>query len=160
MAEEMLITARVDSNKNTKISCPYCGITGKMNLVKYGDLKSEISTKCRCGKQFFIQFDCRSDDRIYVDCAGQFMILRPKQSALLGMTVFDLSKRGIGIEVAEALAVSPGDTLRLIFTLDIGPKPEEIDTEVVVKQISGNCLGCEFVDFTLDCELLKTNAFF
>ncbi|THB77188.1 MAG: hypothetical protein D6B25_07470 [Desulfobulbaceae bacterium] len=160
MTEEMLVTALVDSKKNTEIKCPYCGVTRRVNLGKYKDLKPEITTKCKCGKRFSIQFDYRSEGRVYFECLGQFMVLRPQQSALMGMSVFDLSKHGIGMEVEDAPPISPGDRLRVIFTLDLGPKPEEIDTEVLVKQVSGNYLGCEFVNFILDYEILEANPFF
>jgi len=143
-----LTIVHVIGDKFVVINCPFCGISKKVVVDKYKNIKHKITVRCKCGNRFNVQFNFRKKYRKSVAIAGEFMTLSPRVSTKRVMTVSDLSANGLRFKMIDNVMVNKGDELIVKFNLD-DAKRTFIRKKVVVQFANHNLIGCEFTELAL-----------
>lgn len=124
--------------------CEQCGNTKKINTVKYEKLKKPLRIKCGCGSQFLVSIETRKYYRKSTRLYGEYAKVGTEGVAGR-MIIRNLSRTGLGFEMAGDHALRPDDILRIRFTLDDRMRTE-IHKKVVVRNMQDRFVGAEFCD--------------
>lgn len=144
----------INDQDQATFKCPQCGKSWKKDLSNFTDLNKRIRLKCTCpcGHSFPVSQERRQDVRKAVTVTGAYFHDKKKIRGLI--TVTNISKSGVGLELSTKQSLVKGDKLQLKFNLDNFQK-SFIDKEGVVKKIDGNYVGIEFLDTAEEDEALQ-----
>jgi hypothetical protein len=139
MAEKVFIH---DDDTATFV-CPSCQKKRTIDAspYKFMDRSIMIKRKCSCGYVHVVLLERRRFIRKSVELPGSYIV--ENGCMKMPMTVKDLSRSGLKIELKEIEEVDAGDTLYIEFRLD-DPHRTLIKKTVVVRTIMGLTLGVEF----------------
>src|SRR5712691_9241546 len=126
-----------DSDRGTLV-CEKCGNIKTINLSEFKNIGKLLKVKCRCGYVFSASIEFRKFYRKSTNLVGEYIRISR-----------DISK---GLEIG---------VMAVRFILD-DDKCSEINKSAVVRQVSNNFVGAEFLDFdgfnemnrTLGCYLM------
>ncbi len=123
--------------------CPECGKTKTIDASQYKNIKKTVrlKRKCACGHSYIALLERRKFYRKEVRLPGFY--IRESDPDKRPMTVRDLSRSGLKIEVPELGNLQLGDKLSVEFRLDNVHKTQ-IKKEVEIKTIKDLELGTEF----------------
>lgn len=136
----------IGADGSAAVVCPYCGVVKKVHTEQFKN-KSFIKARCGCKAVFGVKFEFRKHFRKQVSLAGTYAIL-PDRSFTFQVKIRDLSKEGIGFEVMGRSLPRPGDELWVEFTLDDAHR-SEISRKVIVRNVRGRQVGCQFSEAEL-----------
>lgn len=140
------VKAYVQNNDRVLLVCPACGTTHDLDAAKFRGKGQSLKARCRCRNILHISLDFRNQARKEVLLSGTFS----SEDATLGgsgrMTVYNLSRTGIGFAVTSGQEPWIGQKLRLEFRLD-DRKQSMIVKNAVVKSLHGHIVGCEFDEY-------------
>ncbi|MCP4348857.1 MAG: PilZ domain-containing protein [Desulfobacterales bacterium] len=134
----------VDNNNMATFVCPECKFSKDADVSKYiGKAVSKKHLyKCKkCGHAFAVLLERRKYIRMDVNIPGSYVL--DEEVVKRPMTVVDLSRSGVKIELEEEVTLKPGDRLFVKFRLDNKQKTM-IKKEVIVRSVSGLKIGTEF----------------
>jgi len=137
-----------DHGKGTLI-CDKCGKTRVINLADFKNLGKPLKVKCSCGYFFFVSIEIRKFYRKSTHLRGEYVKISNDATKELGkgvMTVEDLSRTGLGFRTKTQHNIRVKDVLRVRFILDDAQR-SEINKSAVVKRVTNDFVGAEFVDF-------------
>jgi hypothetical protein len=143
------ITVHVDKTNCVMLFCPFCGLTKRVLVEKYKNIRHKVFSGCKCGNRFEVQLNFRRYYRKETVLTGKFMTLSPNKSVWWGMHICDLSMTGVGFKFFNTVAVDRDTVLRVKFDLDDGQRTR-IDKKVIVRFVGNNFLGCEFQDIAFE----------
>ncbi|MFC1815428.1 PilZ domain-containing protein [Thermodesulfobacteriota bacterium] len=123
-------------------------------MSDFKDLNKRIRLKCTCpcGHSFPVSQERRAATRKAITITGAYFHNKKKIRGLI--TVTNISKSGVGLELSTKQSLVKGDKLQLKFNLDNFQK-SFIDKEGVVRKIEGYYLGIEFLDAAWEDEVLQ-----
>ena len=150
-----------DNAKGTLI-CEKCGKTRVVNLSDFKNIGKPLKVRCRCGHCFFVSLEVRNYYRKSTHLSGEYSKVRndaTKGFEKSAMIVEDLSRTGLGFRTKTPHNIRVKDMLRVRFTLDDAQR-SEIQTSAIVKQISNDFVGAEFVDFDAFSETNRILGFY
>jgi hypothetical protein len=125
------------------IICPDCDYSKNLSVAQFRNKKHLLKIKCKCGHTFRVELEFRKHNRKETDLAGTCSF----DSARVGgwrVSVLNLSLGGICFEQRGGRNLRVGDRGSLSFTLS-DRKETVVFKKVIVKSISGNRVGCEFI---------------
>ncbi len=126
--------------------CDVCQHAKVVDVSRYKDIGKALTVKCRCkcGHQFAVILEKRNILRKSVNFAGTYTHISLLGDKIEGhMTVRDLSRKGLQLELNTKHDFEEGDILDLDFRLnDISRSP--ILKSVIVRNVQGRKLGTEF----------------
>jgi hypothetical protein len=135
---------RVDPADNKAlIECPQCGAKRFIVVDKYRGTRRRVKTRCRCGAAFVALFEFRKATRKESSVQGYYAKLSGEQ-IWQKMLVTNVSISGIGFLAQSVHHLSPGDQVKVRFTLD-GATRATVEKTAVVKWIEEIHVGCEFL---------------
>ena len=145
------MTERIFLNEKNlaTFKCPKCSKSWQKDLSGFANKSKRIQLKCKCpcGHTFPVVEERRNDFRKDITVTGAFF---DNQKEIRGLiTVTNISKSGVGLELSTKQSFRMGDKLQLKFNLDNHQK-SFVDKEGVVKKIAGNYLGIQFLDENWD----------
>ncbi|TWI74335.1 PilZ domain-containing protein [Desulfobotulus alkaliphilus] len=133
-------------NMNATFICPACGFSAIRDVSRFMDVKSTIHIRClckHCSHQYRVLLERRSFVRKSTSFTGRYKSRNNIQSQGV-MTVLDISRSGLKMQILIPQKLSAGDVLELEFRLDRGSCPL-IHREGIVKNIlGGKTIGLEF----------------
>ena len=134
----------VKPNNLATIRCPECGFVKNISVAKYRHDRKPLKIRCRCNHTFVISLDFRQHFRKPVILTGTYHLQPPANGAGL-MKVKNISRSGVGFTVSGIHAIQPGQKARIEFTLN-NRKKTKLDKKVAIISVSGNFIGCTFLD--------------
>jgi len=139
----------VNDNEKGTLICDQCGKTRVVNLADFKNIGKPLKVKCSCGHFFFVSIEVRKFYRKNTRLHGEYINVShdaPKGLEKGTMIVEDLSRTGLGFRTKAQHNIRVRDMLRVRFTLDDAQR-SEVHKSAIVKRISHNFVGAEFVDF-------------
>ena len=134
-----------DDHKATFV-CDVCEHAKIADVSRYKDIGKALTVKCKCkcGHQFEVTLEKRGMIRKPVNLAGTYAHISPLGDKIEGhMTVRNLSRKGLQLELNTDQNFEVGDTLEVDFRLDdVSRSP--ILKPVIIRNIKGRKLGTEF----------------
>ncbi len=134
----------VDSGGETTVVCPYCQVVKAVCVLKYRDRHELLKVKCVCGKIFTISLEFRRHYRKSTELEGSFECLPPAASGGR-MRIVNLSLEGACFEVNGLHNLKEGARGTMVFTLD-DRKKTVITKKMVIRNVTGKRIGCQFVE--------------
>jgi len=136
-----------DDDKATFI-CEICDHAKIADVSRYKDIGKALTVKCKCkcGHQFEVTLEKRGMVRKAVNLAGTYIHISPLGDKIEGhMTVRNLSRKGLQLELNKDHSFQIGDTLDVDFRLNDAGRSPVLKT-VVVRNINGRRIGTEFAE--------------
>lgn len=123
--------------------CSKCGCSKKKDVSQLKNMHKalHVNYKCVCGHAFSVLLERRKFFRKDVNLTGGFIYSDTK--SITSMTVKNISRTGLKVELKDIGGVAGGDRLFVEFHLDDKDKTL-IREEVIVKSITGGLLNVEF----------------
>ena len=152
----------VNENEKGTLICDKCGKTRVVNLSDFKNIGKPLKVKCSCGHFFFVSIEVRKFYRKNLHLHGQYIKVSNDASKGLEkgtMIVEDLSRTGLGFRTKTQHNLRVKDMIRVQFTLDDAQR-SEVHKSAIVKRISHNFVGAEFVDFDAFNETNRTLGFY
>ena len=144
MAKKTYVT---DDNKATFV-CDVCQHARIADVSRYKNIGKALTVKCKCkcGHQFAVTLEKRGILREPVNLAGTYTHISSLGDKIEGsMTVRNLSRKGLQLELNTDLDFQVGDTLDVDFRLDDVSRSPVLKT-VIVRNVQERKLGTEFSD--------------
>lgn len=142
MAKKTYVT---DDNRATFV-CDVCEHARIADVSRYKNIGKALTVKCRCkcGHQFEVTLEKRGMLRKSVNFAGTYTHISSLGDKIEGhMTVRNLSRKGLQLELNTNHDFQVGDVLDVDFRLDdVGRSP--VLKSVVIRNVKGRKLGTEF----------------
>lgn len=135
----------VREDNTATLVCPACSKPKNISVASYRNKCHFLKVRCPCERVFRVHLDFRQHYRKPTNLPGMFVCLRPAGLGGGRMTVSDISLGGVGITITEHHDLRVGCLLDLTFNLD-DRKKTLLKKKAVVRKISGNFIGCQFVD--------------
>jgi transcription elongation factor Elf1 len=142
MAKKAYVT---DDNKATFV-CDVCQHARIADVSRYKDIGKALTVKCKCkcGHQFEVTIEKRGILRKPVNLAGTYAHISSLGDKIEGqMTIRNLSRKGMQLELNTDHDFQVADTLDVDFRLDDVSRSPVLKT-VIVRNINGCKLGTEF----------------
>ena len=137
--------AYVDVDGKVTLICPACSVPKSTSVASFKGKCHFLKVRCPCGNVFRVQLDFRQQHRKTTDLQGVYVCVKPPGLGGGRMTVKDISRGGVGIEVIESHNLQVGCILEITFNLD-DRKKTQIKKKTVVRSITDNFIGCQFTD--------------
>ncbi|SLM31776.1 putative Type IV pilus assembly PilZ [Desulfamplus magnetovallimortis] len=142
------VTLYASDHEDTMFVCKECGFQKKIDPSLFSREKKDLKIKCRCGQPYEIHFEFRERFRKDVSLVG--MCTLEKNGAKYDVFIKNISMKGIAIDMGfvnkkNFTPFEHGDIMEIEFTLD-NLKADFIRKRCVVRTISDNMIGAEFVD--------------
>ena len=134
-----------DDNKATFV-CDVCQHARIADVSRYKDIGKALTVKCKCkcGHQFEVTIEKRGILRKPVILAGIYAHISPLGDKIEGqMTIRNLSRKGMQLELNTDHDFQAGDTLDVDFRLNDVSRSPVLKT-VIVRNVNGRKLGTEF----------------
>ena len=126
------------------VSCPGCKRSQLFSVEQFKGIRYAIKVACSCKAVFHVSIDFRQKYRKELSLQGSYVPLaEAKREDWGAIALKNLSMSGVGFVVHGKHRISKDDTLMVKFTLDDRPR-SEIEKPVIVRNVQGNYLGCEF----------------
>ncbi|MCP3954779.1 MAG: PilZ domain-containing protein [Desulfobacterales bacterium] len=142
MAKKTYVT---DDNKATFV-CDVCQHARIADVSRYKNIGKALTVKCKCkcGHQFKVTLEKRGILRKSVNFAGTYTHISPLGDRIEGhITVRNLSRKGLQLELNSNHGFQVGDSLDVDFRLDDVSHSPVLKT-VIVRNINGRKIGTEF----------------
>ncbi|SDP30053.1 PilZ domain-containing protein [Desulforhopalus singaporensis] len=136
--------AFVTPDEQVQIFCPECSFSKQLSVSSFRDCRHLLRVKCRCGARFAVQLEFRKQKRKKTELGGTSDF----SGAGLGrskITVANISLDGVAFKTPFAGKLKVGNRGEISFTLD-DRKKTVVVKNVVVRSISNDVVGCQFVD--------------
>jgi hypothetical protein len=142
MTEKVFITA---DNKAT-FACPNCEKTKTVDISQYKNFNKaiRIKLKCSCGHSHTVFLERRKHYRKETNFPGEYIQIGSGEKKGSGMmTVKNLSRSGMKIQLNVTPNLKVGDRLMVLFHLDDKNK-SLIRKETIVRNINDSFIGVQF----------------
>ncbi len=126
------------------IVCPACDSAKAISASQFRHRLHLIKAKCKCGHVFKVHLEFRRHFRKEAELEGTYDLNPPAVGG--GKTkVVNLSLSGACFEVRGIHDLQVGQKGSLVFTLD-NRRETVLFKKVIIKTVSANRIGCEFVE--------------
>ena len=152
----------VNDNEKGTLICDKCGKTRVINFSDFKNIGKPLKVKCSCGHIFFVSIEVRKFYRKSTHLSGEYIKISNDAAKGLekgAMTVEDLSRTGLRFRTKISHNIRVADMLRVRFILD-DAQHSEVHKSAIVKRISHDFVGAEFVDFDAFTEANRTLGFY
>lgn len=134
----------VKPDNQAVIVCPACDSTKTLSAEQFRHRQHKLKVKCKCGHSFEVQLEFRRHYRKDTELPGVYE--QPPPAVGGGkIKIVNLSLSGASFEVKGIHDLKIGHSGSLVFTLD-NRKETVLFKKVIIKTITDNRIGCEFVD--------------
>jgi len=134
----------VKSDDETMIVCPACDTAKAISATQFRHRQHIVKVKCKCGHVFKVHLEFRRHFRKPTDLEGMYD-LNPPAVGGGKIKVINLSLSGACFEVRGIHDMKTGQQGSLVFTLD-NRKETVLFKKVIIKTVTANRIGCEFVE--------------
>jgi len=144
----MLRKTYVTDDVKATFICEICDHAKIADVSRYKDIGKALTVKCKCkcGHQFEVTLEKRGMVRKAVNLAGTYTHISPLGDKIEGhMTVRNLSRKGLQLELNNDHGLQIGDTLDVDFRLNDAGRSPVLKT-VVIRNINGRRIGTEFAE--------------
>lgn len=132
-----------------RVVCPHCRLAKEISVEQIRQHHRFVNVNCKCGVSFELELEFRAHRRKNTNLEGTFKSASGNWPA----SVMNLSMNGGSIELHGSHNLQPGNKGTAGFTLD-DRKQSLIVKKVIIRNIKGNRMGCEFIsDGTYQKEL-------
>lgn len=126
------------------IVCPKCFKSRDAKVTHPTNKKPNFKVKCTCTHTFKIQLEFRKSYRKDTLLVGHYTLESPARAG--GTTeIINLSETGLCFKVRGVHNIKEGNHGLVEFTLD-NRKRTEMTKHFIVRNVSANNIGCEFLD--------------
>ncbi len=134
----------VKTDGEAMIVCPACDAARAISAAQFRHRLHLIKVKCKCGHVFKVHLEFRRSFRKTTELEGTYDLSPP---AIGGgkIKIMNLSLNGVCFEVRGIHYMQVGQLGSLVFTLD-NRKETVLFKKVIIKTVTGNRIGAEFVE--------------
>lgn len=144
MPQEEYKKAFVREDGDTTIVCPRCFKSRTAKMTHPKNKNPTFKVRCTCTHIFKIQLEFRKNYRKETMLVGQYILESPARAG--GATeIINLSETGLCFKVRGVHNIKEGNHGVVEFTLD-NRKQTEMTKKFIVRNITANSIGCEFLD--------------
>lgn len=134
----------VREDGSTTIVCPKCFKSRAAKATHPTNKNPTLNVRCTCTHTFKIQLEFRKHYRKDTLLVGQYVLESPARAG--GKTeIVNLSETGLCFKVRGVHNIEEGNHGVVEFTLD-NRKRTEMTKNFIVRNVSDNNIGCEFLD--------------
>jgi PAS domain S-box-containing protein len=146
---ELLSTVLLREGKTANVACRHCNRQKLLDISEIRTIGTRLKATCACGNAMYIKVELRREHRKKVNLEGVFIRGQGDQLALKSddwgrILIDNISRHGIGFKVVGKPDVRLNDRFRVKFTLD-NTASSVIQKDVVVRSVSKETIGCQFV---------------
>jgi hypothetical protein len=138
------MTVLVKSGEQAMIICPDCDYSKRLSVAQFRKRKHALKIKCKCGYTFRVELEFRKHYRKDTDLFGICSFDNVRVGGWK-VSINNLSLGGISFDLRGGRNLRVGDHGSLTFSLN-DRKETVVLKKVIVRSISGNRVGCEFVE--------------
>lgn len=133
----------INNDNMATFVCPKCKKQTTADVSEYKDINKAVRIQhtCSCGYSQTVLLERRKFYRKDVNIKGIYTL--PQERGRKPMTVMDLSRSGLKLELNGEGEVKAGDRITVEFKLD-NPQKTLIKKDVIVKTAFGRMAGTEF----------------
>jgi predicted Zn finger-like uncharacterized protein len=133
----------VKSDNGAMIVCPECDTGREISAAQFRHRLHLIKVKCKCGHVFKVNLEFRRHFRKPTELEGTYDLTPP---AVGGgkIKITNLSLSGACFEVRGIHDIKSGQEGSLVITLD-NRKETVLFKKVMIRTVTANSIGCEFV---------------
>ncbi len=124
------------------IVCSKCNRLKVLPVSNFGKRLHRLKIKCPCSNSFIVNLDFRQTYRKMISLTGTYQLLPPVNGGGIAM-ICNISFKGIGFAVRGIHAIDIGHKGCIDFTLD-NKKSTRLKKDIIVRNVTGNHIGCEF----------------
>lgn len=135
--------AFVREDGTTVVKCPFCSHARTVSVQRFKEKKKVIKVKCSCRESYRVSLELRKMYRRSTNLKGSYINISLNNEIGM-MIVKDVSMGGIGFEAIGGNRIEKEHELDVTFTLD-DTHSSVIKKQVVVRIVSANYVGCEFI---------------
>jgi formylmethanofuran dehydrogenase subunit B len=138
----------VSDDEKATFVCDACGYARTEDVSRHVNSGKTIRVRCRCkcGHQFMAIMEQRKSIRKSTRCPGTFLHIDDKGNRAVGrMTVCDISRDGMRVEIHGIHRLAVGDAFDVEFRLDDRHR-SLIRKTLTVQNVNGNILGAAYDD--------------
>ncbi|TKB26605.1 PilZ domain-containing protein [Desulfopila sp. IMCC35006] len=134
----------VKPDDEAMIVCPACDAARAISAAQFRHRLHLIKVKCKCGHVYKVHLEFRRNARKNTELEGIYDLIPP---AIGGgkIKIMNLSLNGACFEVRGIHDMKVGQRGSLVFTLD-NRKETVLFKKVIIKTVSGNRIGAEFIE--------------
>ena len=144
MVEKKILKSYVNAEGQAVIVCPDCFRKKTVPVEKFRGKLSTVKVRCSCSHQFQVTLEFRRHYRKNTTLNSCFQIEPPSKSGGIS-EIINLSKSGVCFIVRGVHDIQVGQLGSIEFTLD-NRKQTELEKHVIVRNVDGKKIGCEFLD--------------
>lgn len=144
MPEEKTTKSYVDDEGSAVIICPDCFRKRTVPVDKFRGKQSTVKVRCSCSHLFHVNLEFRRHYRKNTNLDSKYQIKPPANSGGI-CEINNLSLSGLSFTVRGIHDIQIGQLGTIEFTLD-NRKQTELFKHVIVRNVIGNKIGCEFLD--------------
>jgi hypothetical protein len=151
-----IITVHVRNNNTATLICPHCGEVRHINADTFQQGRHLMTVRCRCQQTYTILLNFRRHFRKPTSLQGTYQIV---SNGVVGggiIEIKNISRGGLGFSVSGLHQIEKGQELEIVFQLDDKNKTV-LKRRVIVKSVTQNCIGCQFI---ADREMEKDLGFY
>ncbi len=137
----------VKTNDTASIRCPSCGLVKNISVSRFRNSRHTFKIRCSCGHTFLVALDFRRHYRKPTELTGTYKVLVPSDHGSGQIQVNNISRSGVDFSVSGRHTINIDQKIVITFKLD-NKKETEIQKQVIVRRISDNSIGCEFIEQT------------
>ncbi|RUM47379.1 MAG: hypothetical protein DSY80_00990 [Desulfocapsa sp.] len=135
----------VKTNDTASIQCPKCALVKNISVAKFRNTRHTLKTRCSCDNTFLVTLDFRRHYRKPTKIVGVYTIIGSPGSGGGQMQVDNISRSGVGFSVSGRHNMNVGQKALLNFRIS-DRKQTELTKKVVIRRVSTNKIGCEFIN--------------
>lgn len=133
-----------EGDETTTIICPACNTVKDITVRQFRHRLHMLKVKCKCGQSFRVQLEFRRHYRKPTDLAGIYNPFSPAGGEGIAKIV-NLSLSGVCFIVKGMHDLRIGQKGSLVFKLD-NRKETLLSKKVTIRAVTGNRIGCEFIE--------------
>ncbi len=135
----------VKTDDTASIRCPNCNLVKNISVSKFRNSRHTFKIRCNCGYTFLVSLDFRRHYRKPTELTGTYTVIIPSGHGSGQMQVNNISRSGVDFSVSGRHNIDIDQKIVVTFKLD-NKKETEIQKQVIVRRISENSIGCEFIE--------------
>jgi len=133
----------VKPDETTMIVCPECSSARNISVSQFRHRNHLLKVRCKCGHSFKIKLEFRRHFRKETELTGTYD-LEPPATSGGNLKILNLSLSGACFQIRGMHDLKIGQRGEVIFTLD-NRKKSVLRKKVIIRNVSKNRIGCEFV---------------
>jgi len=140
-----VITINIAGRESVNLVCSKCGSARRIDISSLPNIGKVYRIECKCIHGFSIAFDKIKYKHKKTNFIGTYSLDNSLTDNIID--IIDLSRGGLGFIGSDKNKIKIGDRLTVRFNID-NAESDMINCTILVRNVIGNRVCCEFLDMT------------